>query len=146
MTDYERLTDIFMDVLPEDNPFHGRVKNLVEELLANGVTFATDNNVGSTPVAPDYDYEYRISEMSYNNGYAKGLQDGKPKWIPVEERLPTPYVDVITCRRDYLARGTTIGKEYIGTISDNEIPSWSQDYWTWKSKVTHWMPLPEPPK
>lgn len=76
----------------------------------------------------------RIAELEEQN-----------RWIPVTERLPTPYVDVITCRRDFLARGTTIGKEYI-TIRDNEIPSWSQDYQTWKSKVTHWMPLPEPPK
>ena len=85
------------------------------------------------------------ADFLLENGVTFAKDTNVPSWIPVSERLPTPYVDVITCRRDFLARGTTIGKEYI-TIRDNEIPSWSQDYRTWKSKVTHWMPLPEPPK
>ena len=85
------------------------------------------------------------ADFLLENGVTFAKDTNVPSWIPVTERLPTPYVDVITCRRDFLARATTIGKEYI-TIRDNEIPSWSQDYRTWKSKVTHWMPLPEPPK
>lgn len=86
-----------------------------------------------------------VADYLLDNGVTFAKDTNVPSWIPVSERLPTPYVDVITCRRDFLARGTTIGNEYI-TIRDNEILSWSQDYRTWKSKVTHWMPLPEPPK
>ena len=38
MTDYMELTDILMDELPEEHPWKGNVKGLVERLLANGVT------------------------------------------------------------------------------------------------------------
>ena len=47
MTDYQRLVDFFMDEIPEGSPFEGKIKYLVEKLLEEGVTFATDNNVGS---------------------------------------------------------------------------------------------------
>jgi hypothetical protein len=49
--------------------------------FANGVTF-------QPPVVPGHENVHDISEMSYRNGYEKGLEDGKPKWIPVSERLP----------------------------------------------------------
>ena len=64
------------------------------------------------------------------------------EWISVKDRLPKPYVDVVACRQDLLGRGNTVGLEYI-SITHDEIPVWSKDYMTWKSKVTHWMPLPQ---
>ena len=39
MTDYQRLVDFFMDEIPEDSPFEGKIKYLVEKLLTEGVTF-----------------------------------------------------------------------------------------------------------
>lgn len=38
-TDYMLLTEFFLDELPEEHPWHGNVKGLVEKLLAAGVTF-----------------------------------------------------------------------------------------------------------
>ena len=67
------------------------------------------------------------------------------KWISVTERLPKPYVDVVVCRQDLLHGTKSIGLEYV-TVTYDEILVWSKDYMTWKSKVSHWMPLPEPPK
>ena len=37
MTDREKLLDILMDNLPDDNPWEGAVKTLLDHLLANGV-------------------------------------------------------------------------------------------------------------
>ena len=69
------------------------------------------------------------------------------KWIPVTERLPKPYGDVITLRQDLLSENWhAVGLEYITLHGDANIPVWSKDHMTWKNKVTHWMPLPEPPK
>jgi hypothetical protein len=31
-------------------------------------------------------------------------------------------------------------------LGHDETPMWINDLGSWKSKVTHWMPLPEPPK
>ena len=38
MTDHMKLTDILVDELPEEHPWMGNIKGLVEKLIANGVT------------------------------------------------------------------------------------------------------------
>ena len=38
MTDYMKLTDILLDELPEEHPWKGNIKGLVEKLIAHGVT------------------------------------------------------------------------------------------------------------
>ena len=40
-----------------------------DRLLANGVTFSA--------AVPGHEDQYNIAEMSYQNGYAKGFEDGK---------------------------------------------------------------------
>lgn len=82
---------------------------IARELIANGVTFATDNNVGH-------------------------------KWISVKERLPELHTKVLCCGRK--------GGRFIAETS-----TWGEGclYWTKRDgkgcpEVTHWMPLPEPPK
>ena len=47
MTDFMKLSELLMDELPDGSPWHGRIGELVEKLITAGVTFATDNNVGS---------------------------------------------------------------------------------------------------
>ena len=39
--------------------------------------------------------EHDMTEQAYKNGYAKGFEDGKPKWIPVTDRLPEPETEVL---------------------------------------------------
>ena len=93
MTDKEKLVELLQDV--ESNGFFrygtdcrtGEVgghemtaEDIADYLLENGCTFCT-------PVAPGCDDQYNIAEMSYNNGYAKGLEDGmketekRAKWV-----------------------------------------------------------------
>ena len=71
------------------------------------------------------------------------------RWIPVEERLPEENVTVLAFNADphaekyVLARYRTI--VYLGRYwcqFDQEYDSWCASCW----KVTHWMPLPQPPK
>lgn len=74
------------------------------------------------------------TETAYKNGYAKGFADGKGEWIGVEERLPDFEGKYLAC---------TINGNV--TIAYCYSPFWESnpqfDYW-----VTHWMPLPAPPK
>lgn len=90
----------------------------------------------------------RYDRGQFDKGYAVGYADGygdacaetkRPKWISVEDRLPEEKVNCIV--------------HYKHAYCDND------DYWAigicfydgekfqmdWAYKVTHWMPLPEPP-
>lgn len=59
----------------------------------------------------------------------------KPRWIPVTERLPKKFKDVLT----YGKYGIMIDK-YIGQFCGED------SFALALRNVTHWMPLPEPPK
>lgn len=62
----------------------------------------------------------------------------KPEWISVEDRLPevdeTGYTYVLVCMDD----------EFITTADFTTDESFG--LWEDSGEVTHWMPLPEPPK
>ena len=58
-----------------------------------------------------------------------------PKWISVEERMPECMQPVIVCRE-----GGKVEQGYKDTMD------WWKVYGTRTKKVTHWMPLPEPPE
>ena len=68
--------------------------------------------------------------------YEQGVEDGKPKWIPVTERLPEKE-EVVLCH---------CRANIIETLAyyDESWQGYSGRYM--KGFVTHWMPLPEPPK
>ena len=67
------------------------------------------------------------------------------RWIPVTERLPKMYKTVLAYRENLSAEGGYTTLEYI-VPNFGEPTQWKNDLNTWKSKVTHWMPLPEPPE
>ena len=71
------------------------------------------------------------------------LKEKVPTWISVEERLPEKHVEVLICTEDY-------GKNELGFANT---AVWDGSEWieTWNRKesipyVSHWMPLPVPPK
>lgn len=62
----------------------------------------------------------------------------KPRWIPVTERLPEPFENVLVANKR--------GKHY-----DIDKGWWNGSFFDRCAKggyhsVTHWMPLPQPPK
>ncbi len=59
----------------------------------------------------------------------------KPRWIPVTERLPEKFKDVLT----YGKYGIMVDK-YIGQFCGED------SFALALRNVTHWMPLPTPPK
>lgn len=79
--------------------------------------------------------EHDIAEQAYKNGYEKGKQDAV-KWIPVLERLPENDTRNVVC--------------YIAPIDCEKTVSsdvfWKEHWVRFGEYVTHWMPLPEPPK
>ena len=75
--------------------------------------------------------EWQEEACKWNNEYF-ALRDSMSRWISVKERLPEEQQDVLV----YLKRG--------GCAVDYFIPS-RNDKWGYKD-VTHWQPLPAPPK
>lgn len=122
------------------------VADIADHLIANGVTFRED--------------VHWATEQAYKNGYEAGYADGEidfaPKWIPVTVRLP----EIVSTHKHYRyttrksirvlcvcvqKSGKTMVKEgYCELYNDYPEPRW-QIPGTIDS-VTHWMPLPEPPK
>lgn len=91
------------DICPANkDKFHCRYGVTADHLIANGVTFATDNS----------------------------------KWIPVTERLPVCGERVLV-----LVDSCAVFEAYL-SISHK----WVRYGSFWIDGVTHWMPLPEPPK
>lgn len=67
------------------------------------------------------------------------------KWISVNDRLPDPYVKVLTFRQSFDDRPSKISINQTFMLPDGAL-AWIDDFQTWKSVVTHWAPLPKPPK
>ena len=82
--------------------------------------------------------KYTATELAYKHGYEKGYEAGKPKWIPVSERLPNLYETVIVC---------DVREQYVGAWMYYGNGDWLHDDKLFGAEeITHWMPLPEPPK
>lgn len=81
----------------------------------------------------------------------RGLQDAQ-RWIPVTERLPENDECVLICALDVNDGGKeiTISAYSEAVFGGKKLgyKRWSEpyQYFSRQHKVTHWMPLPEPPK
>ena len=95
-------------------------EEIADYLIANGVTVVTDNNVGS-------------------------------KWIPVTERLPEDDLpkDSTSKQIKVLVAYMRNGNWVVRTNLRQKGQGWRKpDQWGWSvsDPISHWMPLPEPPK
>ena len=76
------------------------------------------------------------------------LTEDEPRWIPVTERFP----ELIPCEKAGTAYSEavivwTTGKKAMIAVWDGIDFLCAADYWeAWGETITHWMPLPEPPK
>ena len=105
-----------------------------DHLIANGVTI--NRGTEYTPVA------YNLSPTAARfllkeNGELIPLTTCQ-QWIPVSERYPNHGDVVLIYTKD---------KDIQVFQWDNEYDGWVGDRYNYSTKyVTHWMPLPEPPK
>lgn len=116
-----KIQDEGRDYVGDDIGYIVTNERLADYLIQNGVTIATDNNVGG-------------------------------KWIPVTERLPKGadgksicelVVVYINCEEllPQVCTGWLNGDKWYLLVDDDDYSTiWGLD------AVTHWMPLPEPPK
>ena len=105
-----------------------------------------DKDVGKYEMVPKSDMEIILHEVANRS---------KPMWISVKDRLPEPDVEVLL-----IAHGWNNREIYVGKLKRIEAErSWltgletkASDWTIWgfsylkEPVVTHWMPLPKPPK
>ena len=83
--------------------------------------------------------EEKIADHLIANGVTLDNQVSSSKWIPVSERLPEAH-RLVLCR---WTRG--VGASYGFARYNHDINVWYVSN-EGMPNVTHWMPLPEPPK
>ena len=93
---------------------------------------------------------------AYDEGYNAGIKAAQPKWISVEERLPEedlPENSDVKAIKVFVAikakNGITVRTQlrHRRLLFDTRGEPFFD--WEWRysaGKITHWMPLPEPPK
>lgn len=83
-------------------------------------------------------------QTAYWSGYEDGRNEAEPKWISVDERLPEKDGKYIVARLEGSKHSISVRK------FRKEVPCWYRGYcghWEKRTNaITHWMPLPEPPK
>lgn len=68
-------------------------------------------------------------------------------WISVDDSLPEPGKRVLVCREGFFKGDKIIDIDVrIHTNSARTDTEWADNLRSWKSVVTHWMPLPEFPE
>ena len=104
----------------EDATYAEQLGIQADHLIANGVTFATDNNVGD-------------KWISVKDRLPKGAKSGETAdnviAYTIEGEVTTGWVDALGGDKWWLIIGT-----------DDTHTCWGLGY------VTHWMPLPQPPE
>lgn len=87
--------------------------------------------------------KYTATEQAYKNGYEKGYAAGKPKWSPVSEGLPDGECLAISMKPGFGYKEQLVGCIWFDDITDEYICECDG---VCLNSVTHWMPMPEPPK
>ena len=118
--EHERCQNTLCDECKYDNAADCGVDALVDYLIANGVT---------------------VLDCQRDCKSCWKTQLVTHKWIPVSERLPEADKNVLVCtihgsfkvaRCNFYKNGTEV--------------SWATNDGLGERAITHWMPLPEPPK
>lgn len=78
------------------------------------------------------------NKFQYETGFLKGFEAAYPKWISVKERLPEDGQRVVGIAEN--------GMTGIMDYRDDGTPFAARIFGVYFSNITHWMPLPEPPK
>jgi hypothetical protein len=91
-----------------------------------------------------WDWAGKIADHLLANGVTFAKDTNVPSWIPVSERLPEPETDVLTfsggCIDIITYRYNRRGLACF--MFRDDCGYWKETF----GKISHWMPLPEPPK
>lgn len=140
MTDREELVKILGEI--PGIAWSPSARGIVaDHLLANGVEFfnAEDEKVLKTA---ERNAREAYGDLRYLQGVKFGVESAAKnrRWIPVTERLPEEFVSVLVHIPSYAPMPTVREAYHVDDCWVTKIVIFHDD------DITHWMPLPEPPK
>ena len=86
-------------------------------------------------------FKHCIDQIERDQKELAALREKLPKWISVKERLPIDHL------KKYLVAFRDAGGSIVDMARYFPSDGWTCDNWDVpQNLITHWMPLPEPPK
>lgn len=86
-------------------------------------------------------FKHCIDQIEHDQKEIETLRAKLPKWISVKERLPIDRL------KKYLVAFRDAGGSIVDMARYFPSDGWTCDNWDVpQNLITHWMPLPEPPK
>lgn len=86
-------------------------------------------------------FKHCIDQIERDQKEIEALREKLPKWISVKERLPIDRL------KKYLVAFRDAGGSIVDMARYFPSDGWTCDNWDVpQNLITHWMPLPEPPK
>ena len=125
-----------------NNPYWKNICAIAELQRAKGIA-TYGQGIEMNPADVITRIEYLQEELVDALMYCEWIKDGikcTAKWIPVTERLPEEWEDVLIWSKCGFCETAV----YIGIPGKWRV-SWNHTMLD-EDTVTHWMPLPEPPK
>ena len=123
-------------------------------MLREEVKYASKDYVNYLLDKQEYHNE-KYTEYDIKQAFEKGAQwaDANPKspWISVKDDLPCNHSDLVLTYNDIpfstkrVLVMTDIHTLFLCDMKKDNGRGWIWNYLT-KDKITHWMPIPEPPK
>ena len=106
----------------------------VREKLVELLNEMQDSGIVEIPAGFGFTKHYIENERIASHLIAHGVT--VQEWISVKDRLPEKEQDVLVADNGFIAVWTFYGDYW------EDSHGWWQEF----DEVTHWMPLPEPPK
>lgn len=86
-------------------------------------------------------FKHCIDQIERDQKEIEALREKLPKWISVKERLPIDRL------KKYLVAFRDVGGSIVDMARYFPSDGWTCDNWDVpQNLITHWTPLPEPPK
>lgn len=103
------------------------------------------NDAPAVDAAP-MDFHERCLQFEIQKRFA--AEKAAPKWISVEDRLPEDCMNVLVYAIGNNENDVVAMTSYTHNMYGYNIEGWCSpwQYFFYEYKITHWMPLPEPPK
>lgn len=145
VTDFDRVEEKMM----YESPITRFAEDIMTDIVKReeGYLVESVHKVGFDINKEELEKALRYDRNQYEKGFADGRLSASPRWIPVTERLPEPYTEVLAFVND--------GSKYCEVLNYDTpgdgtytLQFYRTDYdgypTIYTENVTAWMPLPEP--